>query len=299
MKKYQELMMNFSLSSLKGFLGNQIVEMLIEWSPAEKSTLSKERLIGMIDCARGNKIFKDREFRKQLLLSMSVEDILLIRDRFLSGNEKTENDPRKIVDYIVNKSWGKNKISQFLLDFWGVSANILEADNIESEKVSIISNNGDRFYELLDYQFVIKQRALSDLNSGNSQERLMIHMPTGTGKTKTAMHIIVNYMLFGMKNNGIVLWIAHTKELLQQAYDTFVDVWGHLGDGDSTTFRLWGSNNIDDATVPLNGIVFCGLSKLMAIYDGNNNLLERLKKDCRLIVFDEVIKRQRIKLKRL
>lgn len=257
MKKYHELMMNFSLSSLKSFLGDQIVEMLIEWSPAEKSPLSKEKLIEMIDCARGNKIFKDKEFRKQLLLSMSVEDILSIRDKFLSGNEKSENDPRKLVDHIANKSWGKNKISQFLLDFWGVSSNILESDNIENEKVSIISNNGDRFYELLDYQFIIKQRALSVLNSGNSQERLLIHMPTGTGKTKTAMHIIVNYMLFGLKNDGIVLWIApHTKELLQQAYDTFADVWGHLGDGDCTAYRLRGTNNIGDVTTPLKGIVF-------------------------------------------
>lgn len=299
MKKYHELMMNFSLSSLKSFLGDQIVEMLIEWSPAGKSHLSKEKLIEMIDCARGNKIFKDKEFRKQLLLSMSVEDILSIRDKFLSGNEKSENDPRKLVDHIANKSWGKNKISQFLLDFWGVSSNILESDNIENEKVNVISNNGDRFYELLDYQFIIKQRALSVLNSGNSQERLLIHMPTGTGKTKTAMHIIVNYMLFGMKNDGVVLWIAHTKELLQQAYDTFVDVWGHLGDGDCTIFRLWGSNNIDDATVPLKGVVFCGLSKLMAIYDGNSNLLDRLKKDCRLVVFDEAHKAAAYKTKEI
>lgn len=290
MKKYQELMMKFSLSSLKSFLGDQIVEMLIEWSPVEKKPLSKEKLIEMIDCARGNNVFKDKEFRKQLLLSMSVEDILSVRDNFLLGNEKSENNPRRIVDYIANKTWGKNKISQFLLNLWGVSSNILESDNKEKETVSVISNNGDRFYELLDYQFIIKQRALSVLNSGNSQERLLIHMPTGTGKTKTTMHIIVNYMLFRMKNDGIVLWIAHTKELLQQAYDTFADVWGHLGDGNCTTYRLWGLNNIDDVTTSLNGIIFCGLSKLMAIYDSNKVLLERLKKDCRLIVFDEAHK---------
>ena len=37
-------------------------------------------------------------------------------------------------------------------------------------------------------------------------------------------------------------------------------------------------------------IVFCGLAKIMSIADSNPKLYERLKKDCRLIVFDEAHK---------
>ena len=62
-------------------------------------------------------------------------------------------------------------------------------------------------------------------------ERMLIHMPTGTGKTKTTMHIITNYINFSLSKQGIVIWVAHTIELLQQAYDTFESVWKHLGDG--------------------------------------------------------------------
>ena len=148
----------------------------------------------------------------------------------------------------------------------------------------------DQFYELLDYQYYIKQRVLNNLNSGHLLERMLVHMPTGTGKTKTAMHIITNYINFTLEKKGIVIWVAHTTELLQQAYDTFESVWQHLGDGKITAYKLWGTKTIGDIDRPLNGIVFCGLSKIMSIADSNPELYERLKRDCRLVVFDEAHK---------
>lgn len=117
-----------------------------------------------------------------------------------------------------------------------------------------------------------------------------MHMPTGTGKTKTTMHIITSYIIFNLEKKGSVIWVAHTTELLQQAYDTFESVWSHLGDGEINVYKLWGNNNIDNTEEPLDGVVFCGLSKLMSISSTNPALYERLKKDCRLLVFDEAHK---------
>ena len=131
---------------------------------------------------------------------------------------------------------------------------------------------------------------LNNLNSGNLQERMLVHMPTGTGKTKTSMHIIANYINFSLKKQGVVIWIADTIELLQQAYETFVSVWIHLGDGSISAYKLWGNKNIEDLEKLLTGIVFCGLAKLLSIANNNKQLYERLKKDCRLVVFDEAHK---------
>lgn len=97
-------------------------------------------------------------------------------------------------------------------------------------------------------------------------------------------------MNFSLKKKGIVIWIAHTTELLQQAYDTFESVWKHLGDGKINAYKLWGNKEIEDIDQSLDGIVFCGLAKIMSIADSNPKLYERLKKDCRLIVFDEAHK---------
>lgn len=288
-KRYQQLMMKFPTSRLKGFLGDKIAEALIEWSPNGGHDFTKKELIRMIECIYGTDIFKDSEFRKQLLLRSS-DDIFKIRDKFLSGEEKCETDPEKIAEIISSKHWRKDKLSQYLIDIWELPGDIFDKKNADNKSVEVISNGDDRFYELLDYQYVIKQRALNILNDGYSQERLFIHMPTGTGKTKTAMHIITDFFQNTLENKGLVLWIAHTNELLEQAYDTFVNVWRHLGNSECCVYRLWDKNEIRDIDKPLNGIVFCGLAKLMHVYKNNEGLKDRLKRDCRLIVFDEAHK---------
>ena len=97
-------------------------------------------------------------------------------------------------------------------------------------------------------------------------------------------------MTFPKRMDGVVIWVAHTKELLLQAYETFVDVWSHLGDGECNVYKIWGNNDVENPEKPLNGIAFCGLAKLMSLYDNNPQVFERLKKDCRLLIFDEAHK---------
>lgn len=85
---------------------------------------------------------------------------------------------------------------------------------------------------------MIKQQVMNDLaNSKKDLYKILVHMPTGTGKTKTTMHIISQYINFVTRNNGIVVWIAHSDELLQQAYDTFKNVWSHLALSDIKVYK--------------------------------------------------------------
>ncbi len=286
MKEYLDYLYSFDQSELKGYLGEDMVDLLVEWLPNGDSLLTKQRMISMIDSLYGTTILKEKSFRKDLLLRMDSKQISQIKEECLSGTEKDIQDEYQLVEVIANKPWNKNHLSEYLLKLWGVSEDIFTKEHDESLVDNLIEKEDERFFELLDYQYYIKQRALNILNSGNLQERLLIHMPTGTGKTKTTMHTITSYIEFTMENQGLVIWVAHTTELLQQAYDTFYKVWKHLGNEPIHAYKLWGTKNIDDLDKPLNGIVFCGLSKLMSIYDSNKNLFDRLHKDCRLVVFD-------------
>lgn len=298
MKKYQSYMMNFSISKLRSYLGEEIIETLIEWS-ANQRILTKKMLIDMIECVKGTSIFKDSNFRKDLLLSMQPTEIYAIRDYCLTGKQKYINDLPELIDIISKKPWRANKVALHLAELWELDSDEFETETLEESVVDTVQPQGERFFELLDYQYYIKQRALYNLTSGNLQERMFIHMPTGTGKTKTSMHIIANYLQFHMKKEGLVIWVAHTTELLQQAYDTFLNVWHHLGDGECNAYRIWGSNDISDCSEQMNGIAFCGLSKLMSIFDTNPDLFMRLKKDCRLLVFDEAHKASAPKTKQV
>ena len=290
MSNYRDYMVNFSQSDLRGYLGEDIVDLLVEWMPKGETLLTKQKMISMINSSYGTSILKNRQFRKNLLQSMNESDILKIRDACLVGRERNESNPLILIEIIANKPWGKNAVTAYLLKMWDVPESVLN----KPVDTTVIENEifapDDQFYELLDYQYYIKQRVLNNLNSGHFLERMLVHMPTGTGKTKTAMHIITNYINFTLEKKGIVIWVAHTTELLQQAYDTFESVWQHLGDGKITAYKLWGTKTIGDIDKPLNGIVFCGLSKIMSIADSNLELYERLKRDCRLVVFDEAHK---------
>lgn len=299
MSNYLDYLYGFQQSELRGYVGEKMIELLVEWMPNGDTLLTKQRMISMLDSLYGTSILKDRSFRKNLLLNMKKTDIFLIRDECLSGQEKLESDPMVLIEVISKKPWNNNRISLYLAKMWGLSEKIFEKEADDTTVLNVVDAPEEQFYELLDYQYYIKQRALYNLNSGNAQERMLIHMPTGTGKTKTTMHIITNYIEFTMHKKGLVIWVAHTIELLEQAYKTFCDVWGHLGDGEITAYKLWGSHTIQDTSEELNGIAFCGLSKLMTLYDSNPALFTRLKKDCRLIVFDEAHKAAADKTKRV
>lgn len=290
MSDYIDYMVNFSQSDLRGYLGEDMVDLLVEWMPNGDTLLTKQKMVSMINSLYGTSILRNKQFRKDLLQSMKESDIFEIRDVYLRGNEKNQKDPLKVIEIIVNKPWKKNVLTAHLLKLWNVPETVLDKEKDTTVIENEILAPDDQFYELLDYQYYIKQRVLNNLNSEHLLERMLVHMPTGTGKTKTTMHIITNYINFTIKKQGIVIWIAHTTELLQQAYDTFESVWKHLGDGKINAYKLWGTKTIENINQPLNGIVFCGLSKLMSIADSKPALYERLKMDCRLIVFDEAHK---------
>lgn len=299
MAKYLDYLYRFEQSELREYLGEDVIELLVEWIPNGDTLLTKQRMISMIDSLYGGSILKRRAFRKSLLSSMSEAEIYDIRDKCLKGVDRCEQDPIRLIEIIANKKWNKNKLSLRLAKLWEVPESIFDKEIDDSAVNNTINSGEERFYELLDYQYYIKQRVLNNLNSGYMQERMLIHMPTGTGKTKTSMHIVTNYIEFSLHKKGIVIWIAHTIELLQQAYNTFVNVWEHLGDGELTAYKMWGKHTIETMDIPLNGMVFCGLEKLMSIYDNNPELFERLHQDCRLVIFDEAHKAAASKTKKV
>lgn len=75
---------------------------------------------------------------------------------------------------------------------------------------------------LHDFQNSIRRLALNKLRSSKS---LLIHMPTGSGKTRTASEIICDLIRIQsqnslLKTSNVILWVAQSKELCDQAYNS-------------------------------------------------------------------------------
>ena len=117
------------------------------------------------------------------------------------------------------------------------------------------------------------------------RSRFIVQMPTGSGKTRTSMEIISNY-LKTEPEGSIVLWMAHTEELCAQSFECFVEVWQHLANKPLTAVRFWGKHPLP---IPFEKSMFIvgGFSKIMAALRKDESAFDHIKSRIGLIVIDE------------
>ena len=113
--------------------------------------------------------------------------------------------------------------------------------------------------------------------------RAMLHLPTGVGKTRTAMSIVASHLR--CHSSGLVLWLAVTRELLEQATIEFMTLWNAVGDRAVDCLRFWSSYDPEIGEIK-DGIVFAGLAKLHS-YGKNRENLWDLGDKTTFVVFDE------------
>ena len=140
----------------------------------------------------------------------------------------------------------------------------------------------DPNYGLFDHQ---RRAALKTSQYlADPPHKVLLHMPTGAGKTRTAMHVVAQH--FNHSPATIVCWLAQTAELLDQAADEFEKAWSALGSSPVNLVRFWGAAEMpEDLRVPM--FLVGGLAKMHALSMRNPNLLLRLADRATLTVIDE------------
>ena len=114
--------------------------------------------------------------------------------------------------------------------------------------------------------------------------KVVLHMPTGAGKTRTAMHIICEFL----KRNEptVVCWLARNAELLEQASEEFHKAWGFLGDREVDLIRYWGKRNQDPLAIN-DGLIVAGLDKMVSLDRSSPTVIPKLADRTTLTVIDE------------
>lgn len=113
--------------------------------------------------------------------------------------------------------------------------------------------------------------------------RVMLHLPTGVGKTRTAMSIVATHLR--QRPHGLVIWLAAGRELLEQAAEEFQETWMAVGDRPVPCLRFWADHNPDINRIT-DGIVIAGLAKLH-LYSRERERIWSLGDRTSLVVFDE------------
>ncbi|MBA3546095.1 MAG: DEAD/DEAH box helicase family protein [Nannocystis sp.] len=115
--------------------------------------------------------------------------------------------------------------------------------------------------------------------------RVLLHMPTGAGKTRTAMNVLAGH--FRSREPTLIVWLAYSDELCEQAAEEFEEAWRFVGDRAIDVHRFWGPRSLELSGGVTDGLVVCGLSKLVAIAKRDLGFLATLADRSSLVVIDE------------
>jgi DNA repair protein RadD len=116
------------------------------------------------------------------------------------------------------------------------------------------------------------------------RRRVVLHMPTGAGKTRMAMHILCRHIL--KYESTVVVWLANSEELCEQASEEFTEAWKYLGDRSIGLFRFWGSRDVALGDIR-DGLVVAGFPKMYALAKSDPTKIAALGDRTTLLLVDE------------
>ncbi len=180
-------------------------------------------------------------------------------------------------EFLKATKFSTAKQKEQLLKFFGVGLPAVEEVEPTPNETIV-----EPSYALFPHQINALLRVRQKLNA--DPYRVLLHMPTGSGKTRTAMNLIADHLR--ERRSGVVVWLAHSEELCQQAASEFEAAWRVLGNRKLRLARYWGSHSSDLADFK-DGVVIAGLSKAFARLKADSKDFIALAGRDPLVVLDE------------
>ena len=252
---------------------------------AAKNILSQDitesMMVDILVDRLGSQILANSSLRAKVMEILSDEDLAFLHfsDRSL---------PIEVSLRGRNISWGRNQLkSKRLLEILGLDDSFLPEEIEEVENTKLIKPN----FHLFDYQKKIKDRGVEVLHQPSA--RLLIHMPTGSGKTRTTAELLVDFWRGSPSKSNTAVWLAHSEELCSQAAETIESVWSNRGDSELTVHRLWSDSQVPES-IGGTTLIVASLQKIYSMWKSNSepkrDLIRKIRENCKLIVIDEAHK---------
>lgn len=273
----------------------------IEWivAAAERTTapsrtlrLPDDSVYELLVELAGPDLLADRELRR-LIAANSHPRILAKLHEYPSTTRGGGSDRSK-ANAVAQRKWhpGKSWAVHFVrtikmpLAFAGSRGSVSQPDTLEVEPCVTLP-------PLAHFQTELFEKLLDVLDGPEDANRAILTLPTGAGKTRTAVEALLTWRQT-RDDRPLILWIAHSDELCEQAVQAFREVWFDLGHGDRsfretlTIGRLWDGKNADPSGC---GVVVSSIQKLGAGAAGRGILtreqLEILQESVGAVVVDE------------
>ena len=147
-------------------------------------------------------------------------------------------------------------------------------------------------YPLHPFQRQVLHDLLTAVSGSNLYERrVVVHLPTGAGKTRIASHAAASILNDRHAEGKVFLWLAASEELCEQAAQSLTDAWSSIGNRIATMYRFWGDSSLEFGLLD-EGFVVAGIQKLWSAANsrlraGEQGFLTKLGRKTAGIVFDE------------
>lgn len=217
--------------------------------------------------------------------------------------ELTSSERLKLLD--VRKKMSRTFLRKFSRIFpeYASLVNIEteSSENLEFLKVLPYTNlkpfdfdnsNEKVFLNLHFYQKNAKYELFDSLIIRNSPSALL-QLPTGAGKTKTAVEFLVDYLRIldtSLSNRRKVVWVSHSSELCQQSKNAFINCWQYRGDRVLNIIEFFGKSKIEDLLIKdeeSDSIVFASFQKMYSQLHKSIVNFDKFFEDTSFIVIDE------------
>lgn len=198
-----------------------------------------------------DEMLRDKTMRRGLINKLLLNDA---KDLATHLGVKTNTD--EIYADLLKLTFVKNsdrerKLFEFFKE--EIPSEFIDAPKPDQEKVH--PERG-----LFDYQ----RKALDEIKKilDDGGHRCLLHMPTGSGKTRTAMRAVT-----ALFENGanVIIWLAYSEELCEQAIEEFKEAWKSVGNRPIRISRFFGSHNSDILETTKNSggdFIVAGLGKM-------------------------------------
>jgi len=147
-------------------------------------------------------------------------------------------DSVKFRHKLANFSWANNDETRDFITEFGYPDYLIPRTTPARKSEQFFPSQVNPYKPLKDYQANVFFQVQQHIEFPNI--KLLIQMPTGSGKTRVAMEIVSSFL--NKQHSRTVVWLADRSELCEQAYDAFVNVWSHEGKCDLNLYRLWGNS---------------------------------------------------------
>ena len=144
--------------------------------------------------------------------------------------------------------------------------------------------------------YPFQRQVLHDLldavaHDGLLERRVVVHLPTGAGKTRIASHAAAALMNRRESEGKVLVWLAASEELCEQAAENLVEAWLASGNRRADLYRYWGSATQDITTIG-DAFLIASIQKLWAavssrLRKGEPGYLADFSRKIAGVIFDE------------